>query len=444
MSVEFSVPLSQIAEALNLTEVYVAENYKETNISTVEINRPGLELTGYLEFFDNKRIQVLGNTEFSYLGRYGPEAQKMVIDSIFSFGPPAVIICRDIEPSNAILESAKLHKVSIFSTPQSTSDLTASLVQYLNKELAPRITRHGVLVEVYGEGCLLTGDSGVGKSETAIELIKRGHRLVADDAVEIRRTAQTTLYGQSPENIRHFIELLGNGSNVLVPDEGIHGTVLRLDGDFRNISLIDDTTIYCGAGAALGSLCKFAQKCGLSGLEFAWGIPGTVDGALFMNAGAYGGEMKDVVYSVSHITQNGDIGRTEAENLEFGYRTSVYRKNGCIITGAVFKLKKDDPEEIQNRMNDYMNRRSTKQPLEYPSAGSVFKRPEGAFAGALIEQCGLKGKTVGGAQVSEKHAGFIINKSKATADDVKQLVSEIQKTVENETGYKLECELIFL
>ena len=211
MSVEFSVPLSQIAEALNLTEVYVAENYKETNISTVEINRPGLELTGYLEFFDNKRSQVLGNTEFSYLGRYGPEAQKMVIDSIFSFGPPAVIICRDIEPSNAILESAKLHKVSIFSTPQSTSDLTASLVQYLNKELAPRITRHGVLVEVYGEGCLLTGDSGVGKSETAIELIKRGHRLVADDAVEIRRTAQTTLYGQSPENIRHFIELRGIG-----------------------------------------------------------------------------------------------------------------------------------------------------------------------------------------------------------------------------------------
>ena len=211
MSVEFSVPLSQIAEVLNLTEVYVAENYKETNISTVEINRPGLELTGYLEFFDNKRIQVLGNTEFSYLGRYGPEAQKMVIDSIFSFGPPAVIICRDIEPSNAILESAKLHKVSIFSTPQSTSDLTASLVQYLNKELAPRITRHGVLVEVYGEGCLLTGDSGVGKSETAIELIKRGHRLVADDAVEIRRTAQTTLYGQSPENIRHFIELRGIG-----------------------------------------------------------------------------------------------------------------------------------------------------------------------------------------------------------------------------------------
>ncbi|MCI6615836.1 HPr(Ser) kinase/phosphatase [Ruminococcus sp.] len=211
MSVEFSVPLSDIVNDLKLNEVYVAENYEDINITTVEINRPGLELTGYFEFFDNKRIQVLGNTEFSYLGRFGSEAQRMVIDSIFSFGPPAVIICRDIEPSTAILESAKLHKVSIFSTDDSTSDLTARLVQYLNHALAPRITRHGVLVEVYGEGCLLIGDSGVGKSETAMELIKRGHRLVADDAVEIRRTSATTLIGQSPANIRHFIELRGIG-----------------------------------------------------------------------------------------------------------------------------------------------------------------------------------------------------------------------------------------
>ncbi|WP_294907729.1 HPr(Ser) kinase/phosphatase [uncultured Ruminococcus sp.] len=211
MSVEFSVPLSDIVNDLKLNEVYVAENYEDINITTVEINRPGLELTGYFEFFDNKRIQVLGNTEFSYLGRFGSEAQRMVIDSIFSFGPPAVIICRDIEPSTAILDSAKLHKVSIFSTDDSTSDLTARLVQYLNHALAPRITRHGVLVEVYGEGCLLIGDSGVGKSETAMELIKRGHRLVADDAVEIRRTSATTLIGQSPANIRHFIELRGIG-----------------------------------------------------------------------------------------------------------------------------------------------------------------------------------------------------------------------------------------
>lgn len=211
MSVEFSVSLSQIVDYLHLDKVYVPENYEEIKISTTEINRPGLELTGYFEFFDNKLIQVLGNTEFSYLRRFGAEAQKMVIDSIFSFGPPAVIICRDIEPSNVILESAKLHKVPIFSSSDSTSDLTASLVHYLNSELAPRITRHGVLVEVYGEGCLLVGDSGVGKSETAIELIKRGHRLVADDAVEIRRTSTSTLIGQSPANIRHFIELRGIG-----------------------------------------------------------------------------------------------------------------------------------------------------------------------------------------------------------------------------------------
>jgi HPr kinase/phosphorylase len=211
MSVEFSVPLSKIVEDLQLTKVFIPEQFDEIKINTAEINRPGLELTGYFEFFDNKLIQVLGNTEFSYLGRFGAEAQKMVIDSIFSFGPPAVIICRDIEPSNVILESARLHKVPILSTEESTSDLTASLVHYLNRELAPRITRHGVLVEVYGEGCLLIGDSGVGKSETAIELIKRGHRLVADDAVEIRRTSNSTLTGQSPANIRHFIELRGIG-----------------------------------------------------------------------------------------------------------------------------------------------------------------------------------------------------------------------------------------
>ena len=194
----------------------------------------------------------------------------------------------------------------------------------------------------------------------------------------------------------------------------------------------------------MGSLCKFAQKCGLSGLEFAWGIPGTVGGALFMNAGAYGGEMKDIVYSVSHITQNGDIGRTEAENLEFGYRTSVYRKNGCIITGAVFKLKKDDPEEIQNRMNDYMNRRSTKLPLEYPSAGSTFKRPVGYFAGGLIEQCGLKGYSIGGAEVSEKHAGFIINKGGATTNDVLSLIKYVQNKVFTETGVHLETEVKYI
>lgn len=238
--------------------------------------------------------------------------------------------------------------------------------------------------------------------------------------------------------------ILGNGSNLLVSDDGIRGVVIRLDGDFRKITLLDDTTIFCGAGATLAYLCKFALNCGLSGLEFAWGIPGTVGGAVFMNAGAYDGEMKDVVHSVSHISPSGEIGRTEKENLNFGYRTSVYRSNNMIITGVTLKLKKGNPDEIRAKMDNYMLRRSTKQPLEYPSAGSVFKRPEGNFAGALIEQCGLKGKTCGGAQVSEKHAGFIINKSNATAKDVRDLIGEIQKTVSDKTGYSLECELIIL
>lgn len=238
--------------------------------------------------------------------------------------------------------------------------------------------------------------------------------------------------------------ILGNGSNLLVSDDGIRGVVIRLDGDFRKITLLDDTTIFCGAGATLAYLCKFALNCGLSGLEFAWGIPGTVGGAVFMNAGAYDGEMKDVVHSVSHISPSGEIGRTEKENLNFGYRTSVYRSNNMIITGVTLKLKKGNPDEIRAKMDDYMSRRSTKQPLEYPSAGSVFKRPEGNFAGALIEQCGLKGKTCGGAQVSEKHAGFIINKSNATSKDVRDLIDEIQKTVSEKTGYSLECELIIL
>ena len=211
MASDFSVALSKMTEDLDLQKVYIAENFEEIKVSTFEVNRPGLELTGYFDFFDSSRLLLFGTTEFSYLSRFGSEAQKMVIDSILSFGPPAIIISRNIEPPIAMMESAKTHKVSILRSAETTSQVTAALFQYLNKELAPRITRHGVLVEVYGEGCLLLGDSGVGKSETAIELIKRGHRLVADDAVEIRKTSTHTLMGQSPENIRHFIELRGIG-----------------------------------------------------------------------------------------------------------------------------------------------------------------------------------------------------------------------------------------
>ena len=267
---------------------------------------------------------------------------------------------------------------------------------------------------------------------------------VADTYVKVTSLSKlSTILKECRESDIDYM-IIGNGSNILASDDGYRGVVIRLDGDFRKIALVDDDTVYCGAGATLAALCKFAQSSGLSGLEFAWGIPGTVGGAVFMNAGAYGGEMKDVVYSVNHLTKNGEPGRTEKDDLQFGYRTSVYRQNNAIITGATLKLRKDNPEDIRARMDDYLGRRSSKQPLEYPSAGSVFKRPAGAYAGALIEQCGLKGHSHGGAQVSEKHAGFIINKANANANDVKSLIREVQTKVYDETGYNLECELIIL
>ena len=267
---------------------------------------------------------------------------------------------------------------------------------------------------------------------------------VADTYVKVTSLSKlSTILKECRESDIDYM-IIGNGSNILASDDGYRGVVIRLDGDFRKIALVDDDTVYCGAGATLAALCKFALNNGLSGLEFAWGIPGSVGGAVFMNAGAYGGEMKDVVYSVNHLTKNGNPGRTEKDALQFGYRTSVYRQNNAIITGATLKLRKDNPEDIRARMDDYLGRRSSKQPLEYPSAGSVFKRPAGAYAGALIEQCGLKGHSHGGAQVSEKHAGFIINKANANANDVKSLIREVQTKVYDETGFNLECELIIL
>ena len=235
--------------------------------------------------------------------------------------------------------------------------------------------------------------------------------------------------------------LLGNGSNILVDDNGMDCAVIKLDGDFKEIRMIDSETVYCGAGATLAALCKFALNNSLSGLEFAWGIPGSVGGAAFMNAGAYGGEMKDVLYKCEHIDKNGDIGFLEYDDLKLSYRHSAYYDNGAIITGLYLKLKKGEKSEIKEKMDDLIGRRRAKQPLEYPSAGSTFKRPEGYFAGALIEQCNLKGKSVGGAQVSEKHAGFVINKGGATCKDVLDLCKYCSDKVMEETGVKLEMEI---
>ncbi|MBR2876849.1 MAG: UDP-N-acetylmuramate dehydrogenase [Clostridia bacterium] len=238
--------------------------------------------------------------------------------------------------------------------------------------------------------------------------------------------------------------VLGNGSNVLVSDDGIDGVVIHIADGLNNISLINETTIFCEAGLKLGALCNFALDNSLGGLEFAFGIPGSVGGAIFMNAGAYGGEMKDVVTKVYHIDKNGAPGVLTAEELKFGYRTSAYENNGFIVTGVELELKKADKTQIKETMNELLNRRKDKQPLEFPSAGSTFKRPEGHFAGALIEQCGLKGKQIGGARVSEKHAGFIINADNATTDDIFKLIEFVKETVKKETGVTLSPEVRIL
>ena len=233
--------------------------------------------------------------------------------------------------------------------------------------------------------------------------------------------------------------ILGNGSNVLVDDEGIRGVVFRLDGEFRNITLVEEATVFCGAGATLASLCKFALNCGLSGLEFAWGIPGTVGGAVFMNAGAYGGEMKDVVTSVTYLDD--ELFLRETGDAGMSYRRSRFSDTGDIILSARLALPEDDPKAVRGRMRTLLERRRASQPLELPSAGSTFKRPAGGYAAELIDRAGLKGYAVGGAQVSEKHAGFVVNRGGATFDDVMALIGHIREEVLRLTGIELETEV---
>ena len=211
MSQTFTVPLSSVMKELGLETIYMPENGENILISSKDVNRPGVEFTGFLDFYDNKRILVVGHTENAFLGRYSQEERERALEGLISRKPPAIIICRSLKPYPEMMEAAKRHGVALLGTADTTSSLVAALVSYMNVELAPRVTRHGVLVEVYGEGILLVGDSGVGKSETAIELFKRGHRLISDDAVEIRRVSKKSLVGTAPENIRHFIELRGIG-----------------------------------------------------------------------------------------------------------------------------------------------------------------------------------------------------------------------------------------
>ena len=237
--------------------------------------------------------------------------------------------------------------------------------------------------------------------------------------------------------------VLGNGSNLLVSDEGYRGLVLQLYRNFNDIQ-VNGETITVQSGAMLAAVARTAYQTGLTGLEFASGIPGTIGGAVVMNAGAYGGEMKNVLKEVTVLTKEGEVLVIPAKALELGYRTSVIPKNGWIVLGAVLQLKKGDQEQILARMEELKEQRIIKQPLDLPSAGSTFKRPEGYFAGKLIMDAGLRGFTVGGAQVSEKHCGFVVNRGNATAADVWELICEVKRRVKEMTGVELEPEVKLL
>ena len=239
------------------------------------------------------------------------------------------------------------------------------------------------------------------------------------------------------------VTLVGNGSNLLVRDKGIRGLVIKLGSMLRDIKLNGNVLTF-GSGVSLAQASKKAAELGLSGMEFAVGIPGSIGGAVYMNAGAYDGEMSKVVKSVRVMDAAGEVSELSASELDFGYRHSALQGSGKIVTSVTVELAAGDKQAIAEKMADFSNRRITKQPLELPSAGSMFKRPPGYFAGTLIDQTGLKGYTVGGAQVSTKHAGFVVNIGGATAADVLQLISDVQAKVFAAHGVKLEPEVLVL
>lgn len=238
--------------------------------------------------------------------------------------------------------------------------------------------------------------------------------------------------------------ILGRGSNLLVSDSGISRPVIQLDGDFTAITR-EGNTLRCGAGASLIAVCRAAAENSLSGIEWGYGIPGSLGGGVYMNAGAYGGELRDVLTEVTFLDEAGEYRTLPAAELSLSYRHSIFEdRPGTVIVEAVLTMIPGDPAAIRAAMEDYMSRRREKQPLEYGSAGSTFKRPVGNYASALVDQCGLKGLSVGGAEVSRKHAGFIINRGGATAADVRELIAEVQRIVREKTGYTLECEIKFV
>lgn len=258
---------------------------------------------------------------------------------------------------------------------------------------------------------------------------------------------------QDEEQLRNVIEacrnagmpyyIVGNGSNLLVSDAGYDGVIIHL---FKNMSgcRVEGTSLIFQAGVLLVRAASIARREGLTGLEFASGIPGTIGGALVMNAGAYGGEMKDVVCSVKVLTPDGSFREYSKEEMRFGYRKSRIAEEQSIVLEAVLELQKGDPEQIQARMDELKEQRISKQPLEFASAGSTFKRPEGYFAGKLIQDAGLRGFRIGDAQVSEKHCGFVINRGDASASEIAELIRQVQQKVYESSGVRLETEVKFL
>ena len=262
--------------------------------------------------------------------------------------------------------------------------------------------------------------------------------------------ADMVIYPHTTEELKNVVKffyearlpyyVLGNGSNLLVSDDGIKKSIICIGREFSSVEVFENC-ITAKAGAFLSSIAKKAYDESLTGFEFAAGIPGTLGGALIMNAGAYGGEMKDVVEAVSFIAPSGEEYVISGEEMEFSYRHSALSDTDCIITGATIKLECGNKEEIAEKMADLAARRREKQPLEFSSAGSTFKRPQGYFAGALIEEAGLKGKTIGGAQVSSKHSGFIINTGNATTKDILELIEYVREKVYEKHSVLLETEV---
>lgn len=283
-----------------------------------------------------------------------------------------------------------------------------------------------------------------------IETIKEDESLSKYTTFKIGGPARVLVEAKSDEEVLKLVKLfdemkedyliIGNGSNLLITDAGIERPVIVLDKNFAHIERIDEVTLYAEAGASLKSLANKALDLGLGGLEAISGIPGTVGGAVYMNAGAYGSEIKDVVTKIRFIKDD-SIAELDASEANFAHRRSIFQEKGYIILGAYFKLEKKDKKDIEEEQRDYTQRRKDKQPLEYPSAGSVFKRPEGYYASKLIEDAGLKGLFVGGAMVSKKHSGFIINTGSASFDDVVTLIEKVKAIVLEKFAVCLEEEI---